>query len=144
MSETATPLRRLASRVAQSARVTATARTLTRTSSSLGVGRSTSSSRKTSGGPYLLYTTALMSRLTNIANPGRVSAARYEHAVEEVSRIRATCRAPSRRLRLLLDMSVRVTSLYIESCGSAHASRVVVFVPQMRAAVAARVGGNDR
>jgi len=33
-----------------------------------------------------------MSRLPNIANTGRVSAARYEHAVEEVSRIRATCR----------------------------------------------------
>ena len=38
MTEIAGPLRRLASRVAQSARVTATARTLMRTSSSFGTG----------------------------------------------------------------------------------------------------------
>src|SRR5256886_3752865 len=57
----ARPLRRLASRVAQSNRLTVVAWTLTRTSSSLGTGRSTSSSRSTSGGPYLSKTTALIS-----------------------------------------------------------------------------------
>ena len=44
----------------QSDRVTVVAWTLTRTSSSFGVGRSTSSSRRTSGGPYLSWTTARM------------------------------------------------------------------------------------
>jgi hypothetical protein len=52
-SATARPLRRLASRVPQSARVTATAWILTRISSSLGTGRGTSSSRRTSGAPYV-------------------------------------------------------------------------------------------
>src|SRR5205823_5272344 len=61
IKERARPLRRLASRVAQSNRLTVVARTLTRTSSSLGTGRSTSSSRRTSGGPYLSKTTALIS-----------------------------------------------------------------------------------
>ena len=45
----------------QSLRLTVEAWILTRTSSSLGTGRSTSSSRSTSGGPYLSYTTALIS-----------------------------------------------------------------------------------
>src|SRR2546423_2905630 len=67
MTVIAGPLRRLASRVAQSPRVTAVARTLTRTSPSFGAGRSTSSSRKTSGGPYLSYTTALMSRPRSVS-----------------------------------------------------------------------------
>jgi len=40
--------------------VTVVAWILTRTSSSLGTGRSTSSSRRTSGGPYVSWTTALM------------------------------------------------------------------------------------
>src|SRR5207248_9391182 len=61
IKERARPLRRLASRVAQSNRLTVVAWTLTRTSSSLGTGRSTSSSRRTSGGPYLSKTTALIS-----------------------------------------------------------------------------------
>src|SRR3990172_9560954 len=43
-----------------SVRLTVVAWILTRTSSSLGTGRSTSSSRRTSGGPYLSWTTALM------------------------------------------------------------------------------------
>src|SRR4029077_3157054 len=60
-SEMARPLRRLASRVAVSNRLTVVAWTLTRTSSSAGTGRSTSSSRSSSGGPYLSYTTALIS-----------------------------------------------------------------------------------
>src|SRR5207245_11750949 len=59
-SETARPLRRLASRVWTSNRLTVAAWILRRTSSSLGTGRSTSSSRRTSGGPYLSWTTALM------------------------------------------------------------------------------------
>ena len=41
-----------------SVRVTVVANTLTRTSSSFGTGRSTSSTRRTSGGPYLSWTTA--------------------------------------------------------------------------------------
>jgi hypothetical protein len=49
-----------ADRSPQSVRVTVVAWILTRTSSSLGTGRSTSSSRRTSGGPYLSWTTALM------------------------------------------------------------------------------------
>src|SRR3984893_15051582 len=57
----ARPVRRLASRVSGSNRLTVVAWTLTRTSSSAGTGRSTSSSRRTSGGPYLSYTTALIS-----------------------------------------------------------------------------------
>src|ERR1700737_5615268 len=61
INEMARPLRRLASRVAVSNRLTVVAWTLTRTSSSAGTGRSTSSSRRTSGGPYLSYTTALIS-----------------------------------------------------------------------------------
>src|ERR1700730_10727045 len=61
MNEMARPLRRLASRVAVSNRLTVVAWTLTRTSSSAGTGRWTSSSRSTSGGPYLSYTTALIS-----------------------------------------------------------------------------------
>src|SRR6202521_1118410 len=61
MIEMARPLRRLASRVAVSNRLTVVAWTLTRTSSSAGTGRPTSSSRRTSGGPYLSYTTALIS-----------------------------------------------------------------------------------
>src|SRR5438477_2259076 len=44
-----------------SVRLTVVAWTLTRTSSSLDTGRSTSSSRRTSGGPYLSKTTALIS-----------------------------------------------------------------------------------
>jgi hypothetical protein len=44
----------------QSVRMTVVAWTLTRTSSSLCTGRSTSSSRRTSGGPYLSWTTALI------------------------------------------------------------------------------------
>src|SRR5215813_1052968 len=44
-----------------SVRLTVVARTLTRTSLSLGTGRSTSASRRTSGGPYLSKTTALIS-----------------------------------------------------------------------------------
>src|ERR1700682_1221174 len=59
-NEMARPLRRLASRVAVSHRLTVVAWTLTRTSVSLGTGRSTSSSRRTSGGPYRSKTTALM------------------------------------------------------------------------------------
>ncbi len=43
----------LALRSPQSVRLTVVAWILTRTSSSLGTGRSTSSSRRTSGGPYL-------------------------------------------------------------------------------------------
>src|SRR3984893_7655503 len=60
-NEMARPLRRLASRVAVSNRLTVVAWTLTRTSSSAATGRSTSSSRRTSGGPYLSYTMALIS-----------------------------------------------------------------------------------
>src|SRR5438067_12508503 len=71
ISETARPLRRLASLVAQSPRVTDTARTLTSTSSSSrGAGFSTSSIRNTSGGPYLSYTTALMSPI--FSGPARL------------------------------------------------------------------------
>src|SRR5215213_3181994 len=44
----------------QSDRVTVVACTRTRTWSSFGTGRSTSSIRRTSGGPYLSWTTALM------------------------------------------------------------------------------------
>src|SRR6266852_2723430 len=61
MREMANPLRRLASRVAVSNRLTVVAWTLTMTSPSAGTGRSTSCSRRTSGGPYLSYTTALIS-----------------------------------------------------------------------------------
>src|SRR2546423_6958962 len=61
IKERARPLRRFVSRVAKSNRLTVVAWTLTRTSSSLGTGRSTSSSRRTSGGPYLSKTTALTS-----------------------------------------------------------------------------------
>jgi len=49
------------SRMTQSDRVTVVARTLTRTSSSFGTGRSTSSRRRTSGDPYRSWTTAFMS-----------------------------------------------------------------------------------
>ena len=49
-----------AARMWQSVWLTVVARTLTRTSSSSGAGRSTSSTRRTSGGPYLSCTTALM------------------------------------------------------------------------------------
>src|SRR5437016_1374994 len=52
--ETAGPLRRLASRVAASNRFTVVAWTFTRTSPAVGTGRLTSSSRRTSGGPYRL------------------------------------------------------------------------------------------
>src|SRR5580704_16100380 len=48
-------------RIPQSVRLTVVARTLTRTSSGLGTGLATSSSRRTSGGPYLSQTTALIS-----------------------------------------------------------------------------------
>ena len=48
-------------RIAVSVRLTVVARTLMRTSSCLGTGRATSASRRTSGGPYLSKTTALMS-----------------------------------------------------------------------------------
>ena len=48
-------------RIPQSVRLTVVAWTLTRTSSGLGVGLATSSSRRTSGGPYLSQTTALIS-----------------------------------------------------------------------------------
>ena len=41
-------------------RVTVVARTLIRTSSAFGTGRSTSSIRRTSGGPYLSKTTAFI------------------------------------------------------------------------------------
>src|SRR5215207_6510922 len=44
----------------QSDRLTVVEWILTRTSSSFGTGRSTSSSRRTSGGPYLSWTTALI------------------------------------------------------------------------------------
>jgi hypothetical protein len=47
----------------QSIWATVTAWILTRTSSSFGTGRLTSSSRRTSGGPYLLWTTALLGSL---------------------------------------------------------------------------------
>src|SRR6202022_3002830 len=60
-NEMARAPRRLASRGAGSNRLSVVAWTLTRTSSSLGTGRSTSSSRRTSGGPYRSYTTALIS-----------------------------------------------------------------------------------
>src|SRR5438067_10202677 len=71
IKERARPLRRLASRVAQSNRLTVVAWTLTRTSSPLGTGRSTSSSRRTSGGPYLSKTTALISfRVQDFRNVG--------------------------------------------------------------------------
>ncbi len=46
-----------------SVRVTVVARILMRTSSSLGTGRSTSSMRSTSGGPYRSWTTAFMPSL---------------------------------------------------------------------------------
>ncbi len=49
-----------AARYPQSVRVIVVARTLTRTSPSFGTGRSTSSSRWTSGGPYMSCTTAFM------------------------------------------------------------------------------------
>ena len=49
-----------AARKPQSDRVTVVEWTLTRTSCSFGTGRSTSSSRRTSGGPYESWTTALM------------------------------------------------------------------------------------
>src|SRR2546423_6360832 len=87
----ARPLRRLASRVAQSNRLTVVAWTLTRTSSSLGTGRSTSSSRRTSGGPYLSYTTALISfRVQDLDHVGargpspwnRSGGDRHDHARE--------------------------------------------------------------
>src|SRR5215218_2462727 len=45
----------------QSDRLTVVAWILTRTSSSFGTGRSTSSTRRTSGGPYRSWTTALIS-----------------------------------------------------------------------------------
>src|SRR5919197_4615573 len=45
----------------QSVRLTVVAWILTRTSSSFGTGRSTSARRRTSGGPYLSWTTALIS-----------------------------------------------------------------------------------
>jgi hypothetical protein len=54
---------RMAARNPQSDWVTVVAWILTRTSSSLGTGRSTSSSRSTSGGPYRSKTTALMRSL---------------------------------------------------------------------------------
>jgi len=50
----------LARRMWQSVWLTVVARIRTRTSSSLGTGRSTSSMRSTSGGPYLSWTTALI------------------------------------------------------------------------------------
>src|ERR1700687_2817306 len=59
-SETPRPLLRLASRVWTSNRLTVEAFTLMSTSSSLGTGGSRSSSLRTSGGPYLSHTTALI------------------------------------------------------------------------------------
>src|SRR5918998_6263886 len=56
-----------------SPRVTVEAWTFTRTSSSFGIGRSTSAMRKTSGGPYRAWTTALMWSLPLVAMDGRAA-----------------------------------------------------------------------
>src|SRR6186997_2121413 len=56
-----------AARKPQSVRLTVVARTLTRTSSSFGFGRSISSTRRTSGGPYRSNTTAFIDSLPLVA-----------------------------------------------------------------------------
>src|ERR1700687_2842444 len=70
-SDTARPLRRFASRVWTSKRLTVLAWTLMRTSSSLGTGRSTSSRRWTSGGPYPSYTPDFLGGHTLLATDRR-------------------------------------------------------------------------
>src|SRR5256714_14711889 len=63
-----------------SVRVTVVAWSLTRTSSSLGTGCSTSSSRRTSGGPYLEWMTAFMRVAEDMPGPEHEMVARERAA----------------------------------------------------------------